>query len=559
MSAGDWERITTLFDAARLLAPADREAFLSSVCGKDERLRAELESLLAQDAHQDHFLSRAAAPELADWLRRSPAATATVPEFLLDRYRVGERLASGGQALIYLATDEKLSRQVVIKVLRPQGRRSEWLKSRLRQEMEALSRIDHPAVAGILDTGVLADDSPFLVIQYVAGESLRQALRNGPLDPSRTAAIVRQTGSALSAAHALGIAHRDLKPENIMLHRLSDGNESVKLIDFGIAKIERSALEPDTTTVMLNGTVRYMAPEQLQGESTHASDIYSLALVTCEMLCGHPDPRALPASLDRRTRRSLEGALAFQPDHRPPHVGEWAEQFAGTLNMSTRRRWVLGAGAAAAAVAAGSFAAVGWLAATEEPRVIEKNSAFDPLSEGFQIHNDLSGTVADNPEHTSYDGWRVTTNRQGHYYRHLTDRQKRNALSRGWTLSAVMRVEEGGIFTLVDFAGRGPRFDINFLQEGNHELVRLNTQILPSRQGIGVYLPRARPVFRQFELRYDPGLRSAGLWIDGKQAAAGYVGHSQFQDDWGLCFGAIVYASPHGTGTFQSVRFAINP
>src|SRR5262249_36065463 len=232
-------------------------------------------------------------------------------------------------------------------------------------------------------------------------------------------------------------------PENSMLQRLSDGRESVKLIDFGIAKIERCGLESGATTVMLNGTVRYMAPEQFSGESQPSSDIYSLALVACEMLCGHPDARALPRRLDLKVRRCLDSALAFHPDQRPPRIGEWAEQLADALTAAPRRRFILAAGGAAAVVAGSSYGGSRWLMAPEEARDVEKSGAFDPLSEHFQIHNELYGTVSEDASKTGYDGWRVITRRQGHYYKHLSRHQKRTASSRGWVLSTVLRAEEG--------------------------------------------------------------------------------------------------------------------
>src|SRR5215831_13246366 len=121
-----WERITALFDAARVLAPADRTLFLESACGSDQELRTEIESLLAQDASGDHFLSEPAAPEWAQALWQAASAADADPELVLNRYRIQGPLGSGGQAVVYRAIDEKLSRPVVVKVLRPQGFRNEW-------------------------------------------------------------------------------------------------------------------------------------------------------------------------------------------------------------------------------------------------------------------------------------------------------------------------------------------------------------------------------------------------------------------------------------------------
>ena len=140
---------------------------------------------------------------------------------------------------MYRASDlSLLSKPVVVKILAAAN--DGWLSSRLQHEIEALARINHPGVVGVLDAGMLSDGSPFLVMQYVEGITLRQTLERGRLEPSRLAAILRQVGAALEAAHAKGIVHGDLKPDNIVLQRLSDGADLVRLIDFGLARVERA-------------------------------------------------------------------------------------------------------------------------------------------------------------------------------------------------------------------------------------------------------------------------------------------------------------------------------
>ena len=293
-----WDQVTALFGAARELMGPDRESFLAIACQSDPGLRSEVEALLARDVPDDDFL------ENPPWMRADSlgSISLTPGQVLKDRYRVEGELAAGGQALVYKACDQLLRRSVVIKVMRAEARWNHLLRARFEQEMRALARIDHPGVVGILDVGELEDGSPFLVIQHIPGMSLREALREGPLAAPRISRILRQMGAALRAAHAADVAHRDLKPENIMLQPLDNGGEFVKLIDFGIAKIDKSASDTRATTVMLAGTVRYMAPEQFDGQNSTASDLYSMALVACEMLSGHPDLRALPKKTNRATR-----------------------------------------------------------------------------------------------------------------------------------------------------------------------------------------------------------------------------------------------------------------
>jgi len=555
-----WDRLTAIFDAARLLDTSARGAFLDAACGADAGLRAEIESLLAQNVTVDRFLAEPPADLIAAAIRDKAALE---PGLVLNgRYCVEDALASGGQAIVYRATDRLLSRPVVIKVLNAAGRQNEWLRSRLRQEMEALARIDHPGVVGILDTGELADGSPFLVIQYIDGMSLREVLRAGRVVPRRAAAILRQAGSALAAAHSLGICHRDLKPENIMLQRLGGGAESVKLIDFGIAKIERSGLQPGTTTVMLAGTVRYMAPEQFEGDHSPASDIYSLALVACEMLCGIPDLRALPARFGRGVRRGLETALAFKPQDRPKDTAAWSAALAHKIASAERGRLRRAVAAACLLIVLTLAVILMWRGARapeDTARIIEKVGAFDPVHEGFRIHNEVSATVVSNADGTGYEAWRMSTSSLGYYYRPLSEFQKRRALERGWNLAVVVRAEGGTANAGVDFVPLGKRFDINNSVDPGGDTVRLLTQIVPIIQGFESSLPRPAAAYHRYEMRYDPGLQSAELWVDGQRMLRGYRGHSQYQDNMGVTFGVGAYKGRRGVASFKSVRFEINP
>src|SRR5262249_49931762 len=160
------------------------------------------------------------------------------------------------------------------------------------------------------DVGELTDGHPFLVIQHVSGVSLREELQHGPIEPQRAARLLRELGSALSAAHAAGVAHRDVEPENIMVQRFDHGSDTLLLIALGISTSDQPGLHRALTSMTLAGTIRYMAPEQFEGKHSTASDIYALSLVACEMLCGHPDSRALPAQVNPRVKTLVESALA---------------------------------------------------------------------------------------------------------------------------------------------------------------------------------------------------------------------------------------------------------
>jgi serine/threonine protein kinase len=562
-----WERISLAFTAARALPGNLRDAFLKLACEDDQALRAEVETLLAEDTIEDGFLENPPWLHLGQSVAHGMASAIqlTGGQVLNNRYRIDRELATGGQALVYLAHDQHLAqRPVVIKVMRVEGRRSRWLKARFEHEMRALARIDHPGVVGILDVGELEDGSPFLVIQYVPGVSLSELLSQGPIPPGRAAGILRQMGSALHAAHAAGVAHRDLKPGNIMLQQRNDGADIVRLIDFGIAKIDRSGLEPDTTTVLIAGTVRYMAPEQLEGKHSIASDVYSMALVACEMLGGYPHIRALPASTRRDTRAALESALAFRVEERPTDVQAWSESLAGTLEPGRRRARRIALGAGVLAIVITVPALIEWkiLRNPAEPvRIVEKVGGFDPVTEGFEVREEVSRSgVSENPTHTGYDGWRVESDTRGLYLHPFTDSQTQRALDRGWKLTAVLRAEEGAAYAAAEFGNGGLGFPIDVLVEGDREIVRLPTQLVPEFRGLD-FLQSPAGSYHRYELIYDPTLKTADLWIDGERRLTGYQGWTQnsFQLDAGLMFGVAVYKSEHSAGSFRSVRFEINP
>jgi hypothetical protein len=196
---------------------------------------------------------------------------------------------------VYLAEHPGIGRRVAVKVLHKNYTRDEHLLARFLNEARAANAIRHPNIIEILDSGMLADGTPFLVMELLEGESLGTRLRQtGALPIAVAVDFANQTASALGAAHAKGIVHRDLKPDNLFIvpDQHDSKRERIKVLDFGIAKLQQGSVADSvkTRTGTLMGTPIYMSPEQCRGTRSvdHRSDIYSLGVIFYEMLVGHP-------------------------------------------------------------------------------------------------------------------------------------------------------------------------------------------------------------------------------------------------------------------------------
>ncbi len=253
--------------------------------------------------------------------RDSLPPTENMAEILLkNRYLLGPELGRGGFAITYLAADlEVASRKVVVKILNEFRSSSEWALKKLRSEMEALARIHHPNVVSIIDFGEWKGGKPFLVMQYVPGRRLREAIPRDGMPLAQVAEIMKQIGRALTAAHEVGVCHRDVKPENIMIGDSEDEHQ-IKLIDFGIASIRETSADPSSTTS--SGTYTYMSPEQFQGKVSPASDIYQMGVVAYELVTGITPYRA--SSPGGVVLQQMEGLRVLPRDLRSdlPEIAE---------------------------------------------------------------------------------------------------------------------------------------------------------------------------------------------------------------------------------------------
>ena len=205
------------------------------------------------------------------------------PSMLGDRYRIEARIGSGGMAEVYRGFDTVLNRTVAIKVLLPQFARDAGFVARFRREAQAAARLNHPNIVGVYDTGS-DGDTQFIVMEFIEGRTLHAFLTGGKKPTAmQSVELAQRICSALGAAHAQGVIHRDIKPANVMVTR---GGE-VKVMDFGIARIETQETAPQTSSVL--GTATYLSPEQAQGQQVDArTDIYSLGTVLYELLAGRP-------------------------------------------------------------------------------------------------------------------------------------------------------------------------------------------------------------------------------------------------------------------------------
>lgn len=205
-------------------------------------------------------------------------------QLLGNRYRIRELIGEGGMASVYIATDEKLDRQVAVKILHPHLSQNEDIRERFQMEARAISGVEHPNIIKIYDYSGSQSDRLWIVVEILRGKNLAQYAKQFPgcqLHPIHATLIVREVTKALEKAHSSGIVHRDIKPENIMV--LETGR--VKLMDFGIAKNLHRSNATMTGTFM--GSPSYMSPEQIRGKDIdRRSDIYSLGVLFYEIISG---------------------------------------------------------------------------------------------------------------------------------------------------------------------------------------------------------------------------------------------------------------------------------
>lgn len=268
--------------------------------------------------------------------KSEPQPTTADGMVIAGRYTIRGLLGTGGLARVFLADDAKSGGQVALKVLHAEMTPSHAVRDRFEREIEIASRIGHPNIARILDSGEGPERVPFLVIERLEGESLGAILaRVGRVSEDFALAVAKRVASALAAAHADGVVHRDVKPDNLFLVR--DGS-IVKVLDFGMAKLVEGKY---TAVGVAVGTAAYMPPEQAMADPVDGrADVYALGITLFRMLAGRlpfavrdpgkliahqlfvplPSPTEAIPGLDPRIARVIVAATRKRPDNRYPSM-----------------------------------------------------------------------------------------------------------------------------------------------------------------------------------------------------------------------------------------------
>lgn len=304
MSATNGQRrALELFDRLLDLPPDERDEWIERHAAEDPELGRELRALLAGHEMDGGALDQAPVPTAGEAVAADDVRT-RLGEALAERYELEEELGRGGMAIVFRARELKHDRSVVLKALRPELR-AFMGEDRFQREVRIASRMSHPNIIGLIDSGTAAG-LPFFVMPFVEGETLRSRLdREGPLSRESARSLLLDIATGLAHAHRLGIVHRDLKPENVLC-----AGDHAYIMDFGIARpaegVDRDNL---TRPGLAIGTPRYMSPEQQAGEPVdHRTDLYAWGLLARELTGGEIPPSWLSV---------VSACLANDPSARP--------------------------------------------------------------------------------------------------------------------------------------------------------------------------------------------------------------------------------------------------
>jgi serine/threonine protein kinase/Tol biopolymer transport system component len=377
MDAQRWQEIKSTFDTIVEMDVVERESRLTALNSSDPELRAAVELLLTADSDAD---ARLASLDAVFFPQSAPTSDPLgLAGQTISHFQIRESIGAGGMGVVYRAEDVRLGRPVALKFLLPSHSLDARAKARFLREAHLVAALDHPNLCTIHDVGTSDDGRVFLAMPLYQGETLKSRItRNGAVPIGDAVEIARQVTQGLQCAHGAGIVHRDLKPGNVML--LKDG--TVKILDFGLAKAHDESLsEPGARF----GTVSYMSPEQIHGETANErADLWAVGVILYEMLTErkpfggeqdisiahailHDEPvpistyrRDVSAALEDLVHRLLQKDASKRYATAAELLGELAGIDTTVQRMPHRpsarsRRWVpiaIGGGVAAAAIGA---------------------------------------------------------------------------------------------------------------------------------------------------------------------------------------------------------------
>ena len=281
------------------------------------------------------------------------------PGAVVGEYQITHLLGEGGMGVVYAGTHPEIGKQVAIKVLAPHAAQFPDLIRRFKEEARAVNKIRHPNIIDIFAFNQLPDGRHYFVMEYLEGESLTARLERGPMDFAEMRRLLGQICSALEAAHEAGVVHRDLKPDNIWVATQPKSESRIKLLDFGIAKLNDLTNVKATQAGVPMGTPHYMPPEQGMGRAVdHRADIYALGVILYQIFAGalpfdgltaheivlkHVTETPAPPSSHRpivlgAMERIILDCLEKEPDRRPATVHELSERIDAAFAAETGAR-----------------------------------------------------------------------------------------------------------------------------------------------------------------------------------------------------------------------------
>jgi TolB-like protein/Tfp pilus assembly protein PilF len=383
-----WQRIKDVFDAALETDSVRRDAYIAEACAGDAAIEFEVRRMLAAVDSNGPLDDVPVSPSEMARILAGLDSRFEPGQILADRFRIVRLLGRGGMGEVWEAFDQQLKESVAIKTVHTEGLLDPLSVDRFKTEVQRTRQVAHPNVCRVYDL-FFHEGIPFLTMELLDGESLAQRIaREGKIAQPGALRILEQCASALSAAHAAGLVHRDLKPGNVMLP--SPGRAVVT--DFGLA---RPMPETATSQVTSAGTPAYMAPEQAAGrEATTASDVYSFAVLACEVLTGQRPSEGGMEALTPAWRTAVQRGLNASPASRPPSA-----QALLRLASSSRRPVLAAAFLLAATLAGGGFVlwrtvAGGRARTPAEERTVAILPFETPGAQADSLGEALSGEIA---------------------------------------------------------------------------------------------------------------------------------------------------------------------